>query len=102
MRSFAVIEPPSRDCINELQEACGNNLFFFVSEVQEIQRLLNDNVKVVDAKGDTSWKAVFDTAHQSVLSEDVPDEDADRAKSRSLDGDDEEAEASLLEGRAEE
>jgi len=75
--SFAVVEPPSRDCINELQEACGNNLFFFVSEVQEVQRLLNDNVKVVDAKGDTSWTAVFDAGHESVMSEDVPAEAAD-------------------------
>ena len=77
VRSFAVIEPPSRDCINELQDACGNNLFFFVSEVSELQRLLNENVKVVDSKGDTSWTAVFDAGHQSVLSEDVPTEDAD-------------------------
>jgi hypothetical protein len=96
VRSFAVIEPPSRDCITELQETCGNNLFFFVSEVQEIQRLLNDNVKVVDAKGDTSWTAVFDTAHQSVLSEDVPAEDAD-GEAQVVDGDDAVAEASKLE-----
>lgn len=74
--SFAVIEPPSRDCIGELQDACGNSLFFFVSEVQEVQRLLNENVKVVDSKGDTSWTAVFDAGDQSVLSEDVPSEDA--------------------------
>ena len=75
--SFAVIEPPSRDCINELQEACGNNLFFFVAEVQEVQRLLGDNVKVVDAKGDKSWTAVFDAGEESVLSEDVPSDAAE-------------------------
>lgn len=84
--SFAVIEPPSRDCINELQDACGNNLFFFVSEVQEVQRLLNENVKVVDSKGDTSWTAVFDAGDQSVLSEDVPSEDAEEETLVSLEG----------------
>ena len=83
--SFAVIEPPSRDCINDLQEACGNNLFFFVSEVQEVQRLLSDNVKVVDTQGDRSWTAVFDAGEESVLSEDVPSEVADSEEARGLD-----------------
>ena len=75
VRSFAVGEPPSRDCIAELQEACGNNLFFFVSEVHEVQRLLGDNVKVVDTKADSSWQSVFDAGNQSVLSDEGPSED---------------------------
>ena len=99
--SFAVIEPPSRECINELQEACGNNLFFFVSDVQEVQRLLNDHVKVVDAKGDTSWKAVFDAGDQSVLSEDVPPEDADPQEAMQLDGEAAAAAEAILEEKSE-
>lgn len=71
IRSFAVIEPPSRDCINELQEACGNSLFFFVGEAPEVQRLLNENVKVVDTEADTSWHTIFDVGDQNVL-EDSP------------------------------
>jgi len=67
IRSFAVIEPPSRDCINELQEACGNSLFFFVGEAPEVQRLLNENIKVVDTQADTSWHTIFDVGDQNVL-----------------------------------
>ncbi len=69
VRSFAVIEPPSRDCINALKDACGNNLFFFVGEVPEVQRLLRENVKVVDTKADTSWQSIFDTGDKNVLHE---------------------------------
>lgn len=65
--SFAVVEPPIRACINALQEACGNQLFFFVGEVPEIQRLLRDNVKVMDPSADTSWADVFDTGDRNVL-----------------------------------
>ena len=48
VRSFAVVEPPSRDCIEAVQDACGNHLFFFVSEATDVQRLLQENVKVVE------------------------------------------------------
>ena len=82
VRSFAVIEPPSRDCINALKDVCGNNLFFFVGEVPEVQRILRDNVKVVDTAADTSWQSIFDDGDKSVLHQgdvladvpDVPDE----------------------------
>jgi len=97
--SFAVIEPPSRDSINELQEACGNNLFFFVSEVQEVQRLLSENVKVIDSQGDKSWTAVFDAGEESVLSEDVPSEVADAEKPADFDLSDEQP---VLEEKTEE
>lgn len=83
--SFAVIEPPSRDCISELQDACGNHLYFFVSEVQEVQRLLNENVKVVDSSGDTSWTAVFDAGEESLLKEDLPSEVGDPDVAPALD-----------------
>jgi MshEN domain len=65
--SFAVVEPPSRDCLDALREECGNSLFFFVSEAPEVQRLLRENVKVVDVSTDQSWKSIFDTADQNVL-----------------------------------
>ena len=70
-RTFAVIEPPSRDCISDLQEACdSNSLFFFVAEVTEVERLLRDNVKVVDTSSDTSWHEVFDMGERNVTDED--------------------------------
>lgn len=66
--SFAAIEPPGRDCIASLQEACGHQgIFFFVAEVPEVQRMLRDNIKVLDAKSDTTWQNIFDEADQSVL-----------------------------------
>jgi hypothetical protein len=67
VRSFAVIEPPSRDCLESLHEACGKSLFFFVAELPEIQRILRDNVKVVDTQSDRSWESVFDVGDQNVL-----------------------------------
>jgi hypothetical protein len=77
VRSFAVIEPPSRDCINALKDVCGNNLFFFVGEVPDVQRILRENVKVVDTKADTSWQSIFDTGDQNVLHESdlLPEDD---------------------------
>ena len=66
--SFAVVEPPSRDCIAALQEACDtNSLFFFVGEVQEVDRLLRENVKVVDSAVDTAWQEIFDCGDRNVL-----------------------------------
>jgi type IV pilus assembly protein PilB len=65
--SFAVIEPPTRDCLQTLEEACGHHLFFFVADTGEVQRLLRAHVKVVDVAGDKTWEALFDSADQSVL-----------------------------------
>lgn len=70
VRTFAVLEPPSRDCLEALHEACGKHLFFFVAELPEIQRLLRDNVKVVDVEADRGWESVFDVGDKNVL-EDV-------------------------------
>jgi hypothetical protein len=66
VRSFAVVEPPNRDCLSALQDACGSHLFFFVAEVNDLQRILRENVKVVDTASDTSWQSIFDEADQSV------------------------------------
>ena len=63
----AVVEPPSRDVINTLQDACGGTPFFFVAEVSEVQKLLTENVKVVDPAADSSWQTIFDAADQNVL-----------------------------------
>lgn len=73
--SFAVVEPPSRDCIASLQEACGSgSLFFFVAEVPEVERLLRDNIKVVDTTNDKSWHEIFDTGDRNVFDEGDEDE----------------------------
>lgn len=67
VRTFAMVEPPSRACIAALSDVCGNRLFFYVSEAHEIQRVLQENVKVVDTTADESWTNIFDTADQNVL-----------------------------------
>ncbi len=67
--SFAVVEPPTREAIDTLREACGNSLFFFVSEVQEVQQALQEHVKVVDVSSDTSWQSIFDTGDRRVNEE---------------------------------
>jgi type IV pilus assembly protein PilB len=67
--SFAVIEPPSRDTLEDLKQACGGSMFFFVAEAQEVTRLLRENVKVMDVSSDTAWQSIFDEAQQNVLSE---------------------------------
>ena len=67
VRTFAVVEPPSRDCIKALSETCGNRLFFYVGEAHEIRRVLQENIKVVDTAADGSWTNIFDEADQNVL-----------------------------------
>ncbi|MDJ0974240.1 MAG: hypothetical protein QNJ98_07260 [Planctomycetota bacterium] len=67
--SFSVVEPPSRECIDALREACGSSIFFFVSELQEVQRALQEHVKVVDVQSDTSWQSIFDTGERRVNEE---------------------------------
>ena len=67
VRTFAVVEPPSRECINTLSDVCGNRLFFYVSDAHEIRRVLQENVKVVDTSADGSWTSIFDEADQNVL-----------------------------------
>ena len=42
-------------------------MFFFVGEVSEIQRLLQEHVKVVDVASDTSWQSIFDSGDRRVL-----------------------------------
>ena len=66
-RTFAVLEPPSRELIAELQSACGPSIFFFVAEGPEIRRSLHEHVKVVDAAKDGAWQQIFDVAEQSVM-----------------------------------
>jgi hypothetical protein len=66
-RTFAVLEPPSRELVSELQAACGPSIFFFVAEGPEVRRALTDNVKVVDAMKDGAWQQIFDVAEQEVM-----------------------------------
>lgn len=67
--SFTVVEPPSRECIDALREACGSSIFFFVSELPEVQQALQEHVKVVDVQADTSWQSIFDTGERRVNEE---------------------------------
>src|SRR5262245_55289084 len=64
--SFAVVEPPNREVIEDLKQVCGASMFFFVSEAPELQRLLRENVKVMDVASDTSWQSIFDEGAQKV------------------------------------
>ena len=64
--SFAVVEPPTRECLSSLEESCGASMFFFVAEVNEVQRLLREHVKVVDIE-DKGWQEIFDVGDKSVL-----------------------------------
>jgi hypothetical protein len=67
VRSFVVVEPPTRDCIAALSETCGSSLFFFVAEAPEVRRILRENIKVVDTSADSAWESIFDDADQNVL-----------------------------------
>lgn len=66
--SFAVIEPPSRELIEDLREVCGNSLFFFVADAPELLRTLREHIKVMDVAADSAWQAIFDVADQNVKS----------------------------------
>ena len=65
--SFSTVEPPSRECVKALQDQCGESIFFFVSEVTDVQKALQEHVKVVDVTADTSWQSIFDTGDRAVL-----------------------------------
>jgi|GEM_PF-2617797 len=71
-RSFAVIEPPSRELIEDLREVCGNSLFFFVADAQELLRTLREHIKVMDVAGDSAWQSLFDVADLNVKSVKTP------------------------------
>lgn len=64
--SFATMEPPTRATIEDLRAACGDSLFFFVADGEELRRLLREHVKVVDVTADTGWQSIFDEAEQNV------------------------------------
>jgi hypothetical protein len=64
--SFAVMEPPTRGVVEDLRAACGDSLFFFVADAQELSRLLREHIKVMDAATDSGWQALFDVADQNV------------------------------------
>jgi len=67
--SFAVAEPPSRDCLSALREAFGPACFFFVADAELVKELISEHVKVVDAKADTSWTSLFDDADERIQSD---------------------------------
>ncbi len=65
-RTFAIMEPPTRELLDELQGHFGTSLYFFVSEGPEIARALREHVKMVDADKDTSWQRLFDSAEEEI------------------------------------
>lgn len=67
--SFAVVEPPSRECIAALRESFGNAIFFFVGEAEVVKELVAEHVKVVDAAGDRNWHSLFDAADAQINDE---------------------------------
>jgi hypothetical protein len=68
-RTFAVLEPPNRALINDLQATLGHAtpLFFFVAPGDEIRRVLEEKVKIVDVAADSGWQNLFDSAEQEIL-----------------------------------
>ena len=64
--TFAILEPPTRECLDALREACGSSLFFFAADANELQRLLGEHVKVVDVSSDDSWQNIFDSGDEKV------------------------------------
>lgn len=71
--SFAVVEPPSRECIAALRESCEGALFFFVGTSGLVQQLISQNVKVVNVASDRAWESIFDAGDERVLDEQVSD-----------------------------
>ena len=69
--SFAVSEPPSRECVAALKEAFGGALFFFVSDAELIKEMVSEHIKVVDATSDKSWQSMFDTADEAIKTENI-------------------------------
>ncbi len=64
--SFAVAEPPSRECLSALREAFGSALFFFAADAELVKELIGEHVKVVDAASDHGWQSLFDDADERV------------------------------------
>ena len=70
--SFAVVEPPNRELIEDLRAACGSSLFFFVADANELLRTLREHVKVMDVASDSGWQSIFDVADQNVKGAPTP------------------------------
>ncbi len=64
--SFAVAEPPTRECIGALKEAFGSALFFFAADAEAVKEMISEHVKVVDAASDQGWQSMFDDADESI------------------------------------
>ena len=71
-RTFAVLEPPTRIVLDDLQATCGPSLFFFAAEGPEISRVLHENVEIVDVSSDRGWHKLFDAADEQVSKELTP------------------------------
>lgn len=69
--SFAVAEPPSRECVAALKEAFGVALFFFAADAVLVKHMVAEHVKVVDATSDKGWQSMFDVADAAINEQNV-------------------------------
>ncbi len=67
--TWACASPPTREMIDSLREHCGKSHFFFVADLQQIHRLLSENVQVLDVAADDAWSGVFDAGEEAVREE---------------------------------
>lgn len=67
--SFAVAEPPSRECVTALKDAFGGSLFFFAADAELIKDMVTEHIKVVDAATDKAWQSMFDNADDAIKTE---------------------------------
>ena len=67
--SFAVSEPPTRECVTALKEAFGTALFFFAADAELVKEMVSEHVKVVDAASDKGWQSMFDDADAAIQGE---------------------------------
>ena len=67
--SFAVIEPPTRDCVAALRTEFGAAIFFFVAEADLVKEFVAEHLKVVDATADKEWQGLFDAADAKIHDE---------------------------------
>lgn len=67
--SFAVAEPPTRECVSALKDAFGGALFFFAADAELIKEMVTEHIKVVDANNDRGWQSMFDSADEAIKTE---------------------------------
>jgi hypothetical protein len=67
--TWVAATPPTKDSIDALRERCGPAHFFYVGDMVQVQRLLQENVQVVDVGADAGWTDIFDHGDEAVQEE---------------------------------